>query len=187
MLVFFRLRLVSRVPRRLPTDSYFEISSDGLRCKSWVPVLSLRQGAARTSKEYRSSQKSYWALHSQSRVNYTIFFGCREIENASKYCDSIVYLCMIQFLCIFFGGQLSVSLRFYESYEISQYFTVFHSKDSKKCFGYGYEVRCGKGFEGVVNFVNFFHTCEITILMWWLFCGQTQWWDGFTGVSIFDT
>ncbi len=61
-------------------------------CSLKEPLLSMRQGSARTSKEYRTSQKSYWALHSKSRVNYTIVFGCREIENASKYCDSIVYL-----------------------------------------------------------------------------------------------
>ena len=63
-----------------------------LRCKSWVPVLSPRQGTARTSKAYRTSYQPYWALHSKSRVNYTIVFRCHQTENASTYCDSIVYL-----------------------------------------------------------------------------------------------
>ena len=60
--------------------------------KSWVPVLSLRQGTARTSKTYRTPYMPYWALHSKSRINYTIVFGYKEIENVLKYCDSIVYL-----------------------------------------------------------------------------------------------
>ena len=46
---------------------------------------------ARTSKAYRTSHKPYWALHSKSRVNYTIVFGHRKIENVLKYCDSIVF------------------------------------------------------------------------------------------------
>ncbi len=69
----------------------FRDFSDGLRCKSWGPVLSLRQGTARTSKAYRTSHKPYWALHSKSRINYTIVFGCREIENVLKYWDFIVF------------------------------------------------------------------------------------------------
>ena len=52
-----------------------------MRCKSWAPVLSLRQGTARTSKAYRTSHKPYWALHSKSRVNYTPYFLGNQTEN----------------------------------------------------------------------------------------------------------
>ena len=78
-----------------------------MRCKSWVPVLSLRHGATRTSKAYRTAYKPYWALHSKSRINYTTVFRCHQTENASKYCDSIVYLLFIYYgfnFCGFFCG-----------------------------------------------------------------------------------
>ena len=36
----------------------------------------------------------------------------------------------------------------------------FHSKDPKACFADRYEVRCGKGFEGVVKSRVFFITVK---------------------------
>ncbi len=72
-----------------------------MRCKSWVPVWSLRQGAARTSKAYRTLHKPYWALHSKSRVNYTTYFLGNQIENASKYCLCIAYVLLLHFFTVF--------------------------------------------------------------------------------------
>ena len=74
-----------------------------MRCKSWVPVLSLRQGTTRTSRAYRTSHKPYWALHSKSRVNYTtVFWGIKQ-----KMRQSIAYVLLMYCLCIlgsFFWG-----------------------------------------------------------------------------------
>ena len=74
-----------------------------MRCKSWVPVLSLRQGTARTSKEYRTSHKPYWALHSKSRVNYTTVFWGNQTEDASKHCLCIAYVLLMYFGSFFSG------------------------------------------------------------------------------------
>ncbi len=63
-----------------------------MRCKSWVPVSSLRQGATRTSKRIEPRPSRIWALHSKSRINYTTHFLGNQIENVRKYCISIVYL-----------------------------------------------------------------------------------------------
>ena len=68
-----------------------------MRCKSWVPVWLLRQGAACISKAYRTLHKPYWALHSKSRVNYTPYFLGNQIENASKYCLCIVVAFFLSF------------------------------------------------------------------------------------------
>ena len=110
--VGFVLRWLPRVPRRLPTDSYFEISSDGLRCKSWVPVLSLRQGTARTSKAYQTSYKPYLG---RCILNHVLIIRRRDFgvikqkmrQNIAILLYFNVCLMYFQFLDVFFGYWLS--------------------------------------------------------------------------------
>lgn len=74
-----------------------------MRCKSWIPVLSLRQGATRTSKSIEPLVSRIGRCILNHVFNYTTHFRCNQTENASKYCDSIAMLLRFYCCCIFLG------------------------------------------------------------------------------------